>query len=132
MNIRAYLKEHILLFDGAMGTYFSSVYEDPQYKCEYANITSPNTVKEIHKRYLQAGAKAIKTNTFAAYGGRKFSCEDIITNGFRIASEVAKDYDALVFCDIGPIKVSGDENVFGAYKKLIDAFLAEGGINFLF
>ncbi len=135
VNIQQYLEKNTLLFDGAMGTYFSSIYEEPLYKCEYANITSPNTIKEIHKRYLQAGAKAIKTNTFSVYGEsgeEEFSYKQLIQSGYQIASQVAKEYDAYVFCDIGPIQITHEINLVEAYKKIIDEFIALGGKYFLF
>lgn len=136
MDIRQYIEQNILLFDGAMGTYFSTVNEDPLYKCEYANITSPNTIKEIHTRYLKAGAKAIKTNTFSLYENgenpQEFSYREIIKAGYKIASEIAKDYDAFVFCDIGPIQKKCALHEFDEYKKIVDVFIDEGGTNFLF
>lgn len=136
MNVKTYLEDNVLLFDGAMGTYFSAVYEDPLYRCEYANITSPNTIKEIHKRYLQAGAKAIKTNTFSLYGDgtteQEFTYQQIVEHGYRIATDIAKEYDAYVFCDIGPIQMTHAMDMVQEYQKIIDAFLDLGGVNFLF
>ncbi|MFI3171589.1 MAG: bifunctional homocysteine S-methyltransferase/methylenetetrahydrofolate reductase [Eubacteriales bacterium] len=136
MKVKEYIDDNILLFDGAMGTYFSTVYENPLYKCEYANITSPNTIKEIHKRYLQAGAKAIKTNTFSVYSEsveeQEFSYQQIIRSGFQIAQNIAKEYDAFVFCDIGPIQVTHTINLLEIYKKIVDEFIHCGGENFLF
>lgn len=134
MNVKKYLEENILLFDGAMGTYFSAIYEEPLYRCEYANITSPHTIREIHKRYLQAGAKAIKTNTFSVYsevGEEEFSYQEIIRSGYEIATQVAQEYDAYVFCDIGQIQVTHAMNLVEEYKKIIDEFIDLGGINFL-
>ncbi|MFI3128881.1 MAG: bifunctional homocysteine S-methyltransferase/methylenetetrahydrofolate reductase [Bacillota bacterium] len=135
MSIKEYLKNNILLLDGAMGTYFSQVSEDSLYKCEYANLTAPNSVKEIHKRYLLAGAKAIKTNTFAPFESGQnavFTFTQIIKAGYKIASEIASDFDAFVLCDIGPIKKVSSEDVIPTYKKIIDTFLGLGGENFLF
>ncbi len=135
MKIKEYLQNNILLLDGAMGTYFSQVSEDSLYKCEYANLTAPNGVKEIHKRYLLAGAKAIKTNTFSPFtsgGNTVFTYSQIIKAGYKIACEVAADFGAFVLCDIGPIRKTAEENVIPTYKKIIDIFLAEGGENFLF
>lgn len=54
-----------LLFDGAFGTYYYSLTGD-EAPCELANLTSPDTVLRIHREYLAAGARAVKTNTFAA------------------------------------------------------------------
>ena len=60
------MKENILLFDGAMGTYYSTCYPDDTSKCEWANINHPERIIKIHTEYINTGANAIKTNTFAA------------------------------------------------------------------
>lgn len=65
MNIAAYLKEHRLITDGAMGTYYQKKYKDEQIFVERANTEAPERVKEIHLDYIAAGAKLIRTNTFA-------------------------------------------------------------------
>ncbi|WP_249030304.1 bifunctional homocysteine S-methyltransferase/methylenetetrahydrofolate reductase [Tannockella kyphosi] len=135
MAIKEFIQENVLLFDGAMGTYFSSVFHDPTYRCEYANITSPLSVEEIHRRYLQAGAKAIKTNTFLANDKQidsLFPYQDIIQAGYQLAINASKDRDAYVFCDIGPIHGLEKEDYFKEYKKVVDVFLSLGASYFLF
>ncbi len=132
MNVKEYLKENILLFDGATGTYFSSIYEDTMYRCEFANITNPNLIKEIHTRYLQAGAKAIKTNTFSVKSSNEFSKREIIEEGYKIACAAAEKFDAFVFADIGYIGTKINEDKFLEYKEIVDVFLDLGAKNFLF
>ena len=66
MNIREYLKDNVLVFDGGMGTYFAAKSRTPFERCETANIVNPNQIYDIHTEYINAGCKAIKTNTFAA------------------------------------------------------------------
>ncbi len=132
MKIKEYLKDNFLIFDGAMGTYFSSLYDNPLYKCEYANITNPNFIKDIHKQYLEAGAKAIKTNTFNLEKDGQFSIEEIIKKGYLLATDVARDYNAFVFADIGYIPTKNTENKLELYKNIVDIFLKEGAKNFLF
>lgn len=136
-EINEYLKENILLFDGAMGTYFSTVYEEPSYKCEYANITSPNTIREIHRRYLNAGAKAIKTNTFSLFDNNNyctetFSYNEIIKTAYTIATEESSKFNAFVFANIGPISVNDEAVIFDEYKNIIDEFILIGATNFIF
>ena len=65
MDIREYLKSNILVFDGGMGTYFAAKSREPFERCETANITNPDQIYEIHTEYINAGSKAIKTNTFS-------------------------------------------------------------------
>ncbi len=132
MNIKEYLKDNILLFDGAMGTYFSSIYEDTLYRCELANITNPNLIKEIHTRYLQAGAKAIKTNTFSVKEGNGFSRRELVEEGYKIACSVAERFDAFVFADVGYIPTKTGREKFQDYKEVVDIFLELGAKNFLF
>ncbi len=131
IEIKKYIENNILLFDGAMGTYFSSINSDPEYRCEHANITSPNTIKEIHLRYLRAGAKAIKTNTFSidvSDSDDSFNYKEIIASAYAIATDCVKGFDAYVFCDIGAVKGAVDiEN----YKKIVDEFILLGGKNFI-
>ncbi|MBQ1235886.1 MAG: homocysteine S-methyltransferase family protein, partial [Oscillospiraceae bacterium] len=54
-----------LLLDGAMGTYYSSLPGCEAKRVEAANIDEPEQISAIHRAYLEAGSKAIKTNTFS-------------------------------------------------------------------
>ena len=55
-----------MLFDGAFGTYYAQRYAEDQKPCEMANLNHPKRVAAIHQEYIEAGADAIKTNTFSA------------------------------------------------------------------
>lgn len=58
--------------DGAMGTYFHQLTGEPSDQCERWNVTHPDTIFQIHRAYLQAGAVCLRTNTYgwAAAAGR--------------------------------------------------------------
>lgn len=123
------------LFDGAMGTYYSSKYNG-EIACEAANLTHSQAILEIHKEYIEAGADAIKTNTFAA-NRFSLSCEQaevelIVKKGFEIAMSAAEDTKAAVFADIGPIPSAQAVDQEEEYKRLVDIFLSCGAENFLF
>lgn len=131
MELREYLKHKTLLFDGAMGTYFRAIYADELGKCELANCTAPERIAEVHKAYLDCGARAIKTNTFAA-NTRALECgfdkvQEVIVRGWKIAEQAAKPYRAFVFADIGPIA-----DADGEYEQIVEVFLRLGAKNFLF
>ncbi|MBQ5652831.1 MAG: homocysteine S-methyltransferase family protein [Peptococcaceae bacterium] len=64
--IKEYLKDKILVTDGAMGTYYMRDKVNAAPCCELANILNPEEIKKIHMEYIEAGAKLIRTNTFAA------------------------------------------------------------------
>ena len=66
MDIRSYLKQgRLLLFDGAMGTYFASLPGRAEERCEQACLDHPEEIRAIHRSYLEAGCRAIKANTFS-------------------------------------------------------------------
>lgn len=64
-KLKTYLEAHKLITDGAFGTYYSRVYDTNELP-ESVNITMGRRVTDIHKEYINAGAKLIRTNTFAA------------------------------------------------------------------
>lgn len=135
MKVREYIKTTPLIFDGAMGTYYAEVDSSTE-KCELANLNNRELILNIHKKYLEAGCKAIKTNTFGAnkvYLESDFEkVKDVITQGYNIAVEAVSEKDAFIFCDIGPIAFVKNEDLFEDYKAIVDAFLSLGGENFLF
>lgn len=128
-------KKDYLLFDGAMGTYYSSGY-DSGIACEAANLLGRDSIYSIHKEYIDAGANAIKTNTF---GANRFSlaCDQqevgrVIKEGWKIALDAAAGHDVLVFADIGPIPVTDEFDEEEEYKKIVDIFIECGAGYFLF
>lgn len=135
MNINEYIKDSILVFDGAMGTYYSKL-KNNAFNCEMANINDTSTILSIHREYIRAGCKAIKTNTFAA-NEILLECDfktvkDIIQSGYEIALEATKNTDVFVFADIGPIPALNDRDLLSDYKKIVDIFLEIGATNFIF
>ena len=103
---------------------------------ERLNLTEPGLIQQIHEEYLQAGAVAIKTNTFSAncqtlQTDRK-QLEQMIQKGWALANAAVQKYDdtRFVFADIGPAVTEGEEFLF--YKEMVDIFLQCGAKNFLF
>ena len=136
-DIRSYLKDNILLFDGAMGTYLSSIEHSYQNAPEEANLDMPDLVRRIHLEYLKAGSRAITTNTFGA-NSQNFpdTWQAMADAGYRIASEAASKFDAFVFADIGPAELQDDsDDSNGAaeeYIRVASRFLELGAKNFIF
>ncbi|MDO4961865.1 MAG: bifunctional homocysteine S-methyltransferase/methylenetetrahydrofolate reductase, partial [Eubacteriales bacterium] len=123
-------------FDGSMGTYFAEKAKMPSSECEGCNLTHPEIISGIHKEYLEAGAAAIKTNTFSANSivcGSREAAAAVIEAGWRIANEAAAGYEAAVFADIGPLPGEPGPEVDAAaeYKAVADVFLKLGAKNFL-
>ncbi len=127
------MKDKIMFFDGAFGTYYFRQTKD--YKpCELANIYSPDVVVDIHRQYINAGAQAIKTNTFSA-NSRIFGQEGlrnrIIKSAMENAGQAVADSGVQIFCDIGYIN-SDSEKTPLEYMYIANEFLKNGGKNFLF
>ncbi|MEG0250707.1 MAG: bifunctional homocysteine S-methyltransferase/methylenetetrahydrofolate reductase [Peptostreptococcus sp.] len=138
-----------LIFDGAMGTYYRDKVENALPECEMANIFDRDVIFNIHKEYLDAGAVAIKTNTFGA-NKESLNCSDdvlstIIESGYRLAQDSVKLYckdnkiareDRFVFADIGPISHPSDsysyKDLVEEYVDIVDKFLELGAKNFIF
>ena len=59
------MSERILILDGAMGTMFQRI-ERPDVPYDVWNLSRPAAVEDIHRKYLEAGADIIETNTFNA------------------------------------------------------------------
>lgn len=133
MDINSYLQKNKLLCDGAFGTFYTA----SGGQCsivEEANIKEPELVKSIHRKYIEAGAKLIRTNTFAS-NCESLSCdaEELKENlraGYRLAKEVADEYkDIFIAGDIGPVSgVFSEEqtDVESQYMDICRTFLECG------
>lgn len=138
--IKEYLKNTVLISDGAMGTYYSELTGNDVSYCEFANLNDKETIKKIHSEYIEAGAKLIRTNTFSAniydLGVSKERLKDIIKSGINIAKEAAEDKSVFIGGSIGPIKEDNlDEsynNILNEYKYIVDCFLEENIDIFIF
>ena len=64
-NIRDYLKDNILITDGAFGTYYAGLYDTRELP-EKDNINYKDRITAIHREYIEAGARLLRTNTFAS------------------------------------------------------------------
>lgn len=125
-------KKEKILFDGAFGTYYASLFDTKELP-ELANELYPERVLQVHKEYMEAGAQIIRSNTFASntatlsQGWQRV--EDNLRKGFRLAKEAADTTEVLVAADIGPIPYDTLEEknyVSEEYKKISKVFLEEG------
>ncbi len=152
MRLQDYLKERPLLFDGAMGTYLSKKHPlEMEQGCEMLNLTHPEWVRKVHREYLEAGAIAIKTNTFGIceylLSQPKETVRQMVFQGWKIAYEEAVAFEDsvsewgdaddelqkhYVFADIGPLSISGEEDGAGIYQEIVDWFLEFGATHFIF
>jgi len=140
--IKEYLKNNILITDGAMGTYYAEITGNYNTVPEMANINAPETIARIHQEYIAAGAKLIKTNTFSANSMTldlpRPEVEKLIAAGLEIANRAAENKNVFVAASIGPIpdmmdKTDVDQTVIvEEYKFIVDLFLQRNMKIFLF
>ena len=165
------IRERILILDGAMGTKIQTyglseedfrgdrfLHIPGQLKGnnDLLSITRPDVIADIHRKYLEAGADMIATNTFSSQriSQADYHLEDaageIALAGARIARKVADEFSTpekprFVAGSIGPTNktcsMSPDvsnpaareltyDELLGAYKEQIEA-LIEGGVDTL-
>ncbi len=129
MDVREYIKNKNLLFDGAMGTYFAAKTDREARECEAASLDMADVIEEIHREYISAGAKAIRTNTFAAVSMEESLRESMIRASCGAAKRAAEGKDVFIFADMGPLEKNADAN---CYKRAADIFMDEGISLFIF
>ena len=169
MKLRDNIKDRILILDGAMGTMiqgYNLTEKDFRGNLELLqmlnyqgnndmlNLSRPDIIEDIHRRYLEVGADIISTNTFSAqrvsqadYHMESFS-RDIAYAGAKLARQCADKYSTAdkpryVAGSIGPTNktcsMSPDvsdpakrdltyDALFDAYSEQVAAMI-EGGID---
>lgn len=172
-KIEEILEERILVLDGAMGTMlqrykFSEAdfrgerFKDWPYPLQGNNdllsLTKPEAIAEVHRKYLEAGADILETNTFSSttIAMADYHMEELVYDlnfeSAQIAKKVAAEFTAInpdkprfVAGSMGPTNrtasMSPDVNDPGfraisfeelrkAYKQQAEALL-DGGVDIL-
>jgi 5-methyltetrahydrofolate--homocysteine methyltransferase len=122
----------MLMLDGAMGTMLQAAGLPAGQLPELWNLTHPETVAAIHRRYVEAGSRVLYTNTFGANRLKAAGCghsqAELVTGAVRCAREAAAGHDVKVALDIGPIgrllEPLGDlsfDEAYELFKELIVA-----------
>ncbi|SFX12956.1 homocysteine S-methyltransferase [Thermoactinomyces sp. DSM 45891] len=93
IGILEYLKNHLVVGDGAMATY---LYQQgaPVGTCyELYNLTHPKMIANVHQAYEQAGSKLITTNTYGANRERleRYGYGHKVTRINREAIKIARE-----------------------------------------
>lgn len=115
------LGKELLFFDGGMGTLLQAGGLKPGELPETWNLTHPEEITGIHRKYIEAGSDIILTNTFGAnalkFHDDNYSLGDIVTSAVghvKRAAEQAESNGRRVYTalDIGPtgklLKPMGD------------------------
>ena len=110
MDIREYMKDHTVYFDGGMGTMLQARGLQPGELPERWNESHPDELVDIHRLYFDAGSDVGTANTFGA-NSFKYSDDELtryITAGIDLvkkAMTLTKDPDRPMFAalDVGPV-----------------------------
>ena len=90
-------KERILILDGAMGTMIGEL-TGKTGNSDELNLTNPELIEDIHRRYLKAGADIITTNTFSSQRisqadyHLETKAREMALEGARIARKCADEF----------------------------------------
>lgn len=116
------LDDHVVVFDGAVGTelYRRDFFINTSY--EGLNLSHPSSVREIHRSYVEAGAEVLTTNSYGANRNKlmRFGLAEKTVEINQAAVNLAKaecTADTLVAGSVGPV---GD----GASKTSIPEHVA--------
>ena len=141
MKILDFLKQNIVLLDGATGSLLQKRGLPAGVRPETANITDAQLLIQIHKEYYDAGSNIVNTNTFGAntLSFDEEELEKIISAAIlnvRTAAELSKsEQEKFVSYDMGPtgklLKPYGDLDfeeavrIFGIQARLAEKYGAE-------
>lgn len=109
MKITEYIQNNILFLDGAMGTVLQHIFPQSSLPSEMLNLHSPDSVKEVHKAYLNAGVNVISTDSFGinAFKYTDEELEKLITAAIENAKNAVKEckcqQQKYIAYDIGPL-----------------------------
>ena len=176
MDIRKELEKRILIIDGAMGTMIQQYklaeedYRGERFKDwpsdlkgnnDLLSLTQPHIIKEIHKKYIEAGADIIETNTFNAqkvsladYGMQSLAyemnlaaakCAREAVNEYNLEHQTSNAKPVFIAGALGPLNktlsLSPDVNNPGfralTFDDAVDAYyeqtkgLIDGGVDLL-
>ncbi|MGG1660287.1 bifunctional homocysteine S-methyltransferase/methylenetetrahydrofolate reductase [Brevibacillus sp. NRS-1366] len=107
-NLQEYLKDHLLIGDGAMATQLHRLGVPVGVSFEELCLSNPRLVHDVHASYYQAGARFLETNTFAANRDAlaRYGLEHKVARINRLAVAIAREAaqeDAYVAGSIGSI-----------------------------
>lgn len=136
MTIQEDLKRCKIICDGGFGTYYGTL-TGVNGLPEKANSDNPNVVKQIHKDYISAGARLIRTNTFATNTlALECSQEEVvkeIQKAYQLAKEAVEESGLAnekiyIAGDIGPISRGGQtiQELQEEYELICKTFIELG------
>ncbi|WP_127584339.1 bifunctional homocysteine S-methyltransferase/methylenetetrahydrofolate reductase [Paenibacillus koleovorans] len=136
MEFKTALSNRVLAGDGAMGTYLYQLGFTVGASYEEFNLLNPEAISGVHRRYYDAGARVIETNTFSANREKlsKFGLEHEVKAINRAGAAIARQAvgaDAYVVGAIGSIRGGGRRTIPGKllqeqFREQLEGLLEAG------
>jgi methionine synthase I (cobalamin-dependent)/5,10-methylenetetrahydrofolate reductase len=143
MDLLDELQTRIVPGDGAMGTVLIEA-NVPMERCfEELCVSQPDLIRDIHTKYIAAGARLIETNSFGANAVRleKYGfgnqVNEINWTAAQLARECARGKDVYVAGSVGPLGINAEQardrgvDRKAIFQEQIGALL-DGGVNVVF
>lgn len=138
-----YLQNHVVLADGALGTYLYEKGVELGRNLDLLNLQSSELVFSAHEEYIRAGSQLIETNTFGANyfklleSGAEDQVREINRAGAEIAVKAA-GHQVYVAGSVGPTGVKfpldeedvTEEDIENAFRDQVTG-LVEGGVDLI-
>ena len=132
MQVLEYMRDHILLLDGGMGSLLQARGLQPGEHPERWNISHSEEIVAVQQAYFDAGSNVVNTNTFGA-NGLKFDEAELeqivaaaVANARAAAERSVGTQPKFVALDIGPtgrlLKPYGDldfEDAVGIFAQVV-------------
>ncbi len=140
--LAAKLKDHVVIFDGAIGTelYNRNFFINSCY--EFLNLSNSDAVLQIHNAYVEAGAEIITTNSYGANRlklakhGLAEQLQEINQAAVKLA-RMAGNENTLVAGSVGPLGFQCGSNSTLSTDELVEIFgehimaLQNAGVDFI-
>jgi 5-methyltetrahydrofolate--homocysteine methyltransferase len=136
------LGKKIVICDGAMGTMLQQYGLKAGELPELLSFTQPEIIKDIYRKYFQAGSDFVSANTFGCnrykLENSGYTAPQAAAQAVRLAREAAEEFGRFAALDLGPIgklmEPAGDLSFDAAYETYKEVIVAgaEAGADFVF
>lgn len=102
-DILEVIKKKRIFFDGGTGTYLQSKGLKPGEKPEIWNISHPDIITGLHRKYYEAGCDVVSTNTFGVNPKKFDNYEELIFAAAKCANDARAGFvGKFIAFDMGP------------------------------
>jgi len=132
--------DKIIVLDGAMGSFLQKLGLKAGELPEMLNLTQPDKISAIHRKYLEAGSDVVYTNTFGINRfkteGKDFTVKEVVAAAVQNAKNACHGFEnKAVALDIGPcgrvLKPAGDLEFEAAVEVFAEIVKAGAAADFI-